>query len=1345
MIKNCVDSRRTMETIDLLIIENHQQSTLLDKYIIIHHEEETILDRAVMPQLHLEKSIGFSHFYKHSFDNAPVIYIYGNNSKSVSSLALIHQFYPFGFVKVPWQNSQDYVLNEPPPLTFSAAQHIDPTILIPTLKEFELMAQIYERLERFKISVLILTVHQYTSIYGFNSLERFIKITYLNPNDRFRLWTLLSNGKVAGINFECFNFHFHYLDIFMREFDLQGCNSVHLKCVRYRRNIELHKKWLELINATSISTVEIEFDSTISEVFFSKFVPDVLTQTTQQDDLLLNKAWLSRKWNIPSVKELWFDEFQRRKENNIQKKMSQESVRSVDLQVKSGIFDTNRLECDLTTFKNPEKYPEWEQKIRNIIDKVLISTTAKNVSIHEDYKFEACVYCCDSVFLSLENHLKNFENGIRDRSFQILTNESVDESLLIDQMMENYEVESLLSEDLPSEVSQYNSESSGNIILQVDGQNDKKSPKRSRKIPFKPLNVIKTPPHRKRNSRPAQIWSPIVTTPTKRPEQLSVMLDTPTKCAVTPKSDLLSAPSSNYIFSTPVYQSLDTNQYIYNLKPPLYTNAFSFSPDSQFLNLKRKNLVNSWIYLRPVPLYTKTEILCEQPKKIDHPLNSADTKRFICKILCLEILAHTSSFHYNPETDRITCISYSLQNNWQKYCEKSDVLVDDDEYNLIYQLINLIKAFEPDIILGWDIHNLSFGYLVKRCNIYNIDILHAISRTDAKIEGSKWSEVQSTAFSTSGRLFLNAWRICRNNIDLRLYTLENTYQHQFKESFPIIPYKELNFDSHFKKEFAISYIKRKCESVLKILDSIDFICQTIEFSRLYGIPFESVLLRGSQYRVESALYRLCKNNRLLMASPTKDQVNQQMAAEFIPLVMEPSSHFYENPVSVVDFQSLYPSIMIAHNYCFSTLICKLDSQDVSDQLGCFPKVFDKQLLRVFYKYLTLGPNGAVYVNSKVKQGILTKLVSDLLDTRVMIKQSMKIYSDKHLLRLLNARQLALKLLANVIYGYTSASFSGRMPMVEVADSIVGMGRYTLQHTKDFIEDRYPVFVRYGDTDSLFIECIDYDRKSAIAFSQELIKEISHSLPNPMKLKFEKVYLKSFLLTKKRYCGYKVENFNDAPEFEAKGIETVRRDGCLLCSNLLKKALIFLFENPKKNLLMNYLTELFENIQDYPLLFFIIAKEVRVGTYKQLPPGAIVAQRQMENEPGFQSQYGDRQPYLVIYNESKLKDNVVSPHEFLNRKDWIINFDYYLEKQISPVFERIFQFVNIDIPSLIRSLNRKNINYRIISATRTKEYYHLNEICRSCMQETCLHSHNFSCENYTCKVFDRKLKINGEFY
>ena len=73
------------------------------------------------------------------------------------------------------------------------------------------------------------------------------------------------------------------------------------------------------------------------------------------------------------------------------------------------------------------------------------------------------------------------------------------------------------------------------------------------------------------------------------------------------------------------------------------------------------------------------------------------------------------------------------------------------------------------------------------------------------------------------------------------------------------------------------------------------------------------------------------------------------------------------------------------------------------------------------------------------------MLSEILDTRVMVKNSMSCDSiDKSFLKLQNNRQLALKYIANVTYGYTSASFSGRMPCAEIADSIVQTGRETLE-------------------------------------------------------------------------------------------------------------------------------------------------------------------------------------------------------------------------------------------------------------------------------------------------------------
>ena len=143
----------------------------------------------------------------------------------------------------------------------------------------------------------------------------------------------------------------------------------------------------------------------------------------------------------------------------------------------------------------------------------------------------------------------------------------------------------------------------------------------------------------------------------------------------------------------------------------------------------------------------------------------------------------------------------------------------------------------------------------------------------------------------------------------------------------------------------------------------------------------------------------------------------------------------------------------------------------------------------------------------IREGVLRKMLTALLDTRVMVKQSMKLYkSDRALSRLLDARQLGLKYLANVTYGYTSASFSGRMPCVEIADSIVQTGRETLERAIQTLNsnEEWGAKVVYGDTDSVFINLPGCSFDKAFTIAKDMVERVTRVNPYPVKLKFEKV-------------------------------------------------------------------------------------------------------------------------------------------------------------------------------------------------------------------------------------------------
>jgi DNA polymerase zeta len=100
-------------------------------------------------------------------------------------------------------------------------------------------------------------------------------------------------------------------------------------------------------------------------------------------------------------------------------------------------------------------------------------------------------------------------------------------------------------------------------------------------------------------------------------------------------------------------------------------------------------------------------------------------------------------------------------------------------------------------------------------------------------------------------------------------------------------------------------------------------CNYIKYahsSHRYGITLFDVITRGSQYRVEAVLMRVMKPLGYCAPSANKVQVAQQASIEVIPLVLEPNSQFYVDPVLVLDFQSLYPSMILAYNLCYSTCL-----------------------------------------------------------------------------------------------------------------------------------------------------------------------------------------------------------------------------------------------------------------------------------------------------------------------------------------------------------------------------------------------------------------------------------------
>jgi DNA polymerase zeta len=645
------------------------------------------------------------------------------------------------------------------------------------------------------------------------------------------------------------------------------------------------------------------------------------------------------------------------------------------------------------------------------------------------------------------------------------------------------------------------------------------------------------------------------------------------------------------------------------------------------------------------------------------------------------------------DCDRVEKIRKTVGNNVEVEAEES-------ELDLLNRMVDIVREYDPDVLTGYEVHNNSWGYLIERARLqYEFNLPDEFSRMKSQSHGrfgkdsDRWGFNHTSTVRITGRHTINIWRAMRSELNLLQYTMENVVFHLLQRRIPHYSYASLTkwYRSKRPKDLAkvLNYFVSRTKLDLDILDANELIPRTSEQARLLGVDFFSVFSRGSQFKVESLMFRIAKPESFILVSPSRKQVGAQNALECLPLVMEPQSAFYSSPLLVLDFQSLYPSVMIAYNYCYSTCLGRITNWRGTNKLGFGDFRRAPGLLELVQDKLNIAPNGMMYVRPEMRKSLLAKMLGEILETRVMVKSGMKVdKDDKTLQQLLNNRQLALKLIANVTYGYTSASFSGRMPCSEIADSIVQTGRETLEKAIALIHsvERWGAEVVYGDTDSLFVYLKGRTRDDAFKIGNEIAKAVTDVNPRPIKLKFEKVYHPCVLLAKKRYVGFKYESPNQTePEFDAKGIETVRRDGTPAEQKIEEKALKLLFRTADLSQVKSYFqaqcTKIMSgrvSIQD-----FCFAKEVKLGTYADKgppPPGALIATKRMLRDPRAEPQYGERIPYVVMAGApgARLWERCVEPERLLHDAHAELDAEYYINKNLIPPLERIFNLVGANV-------------------------------------------------------------------
>ena len=440
-----------------------------------------------------------------------------------------------------------------------------------------------------------------------------------------------------------------------------------------------------------------------------------------------------------------------------------------------------------------------------------------------------------------------------------------------------------------------------------------------------------------------------------------------------------------------------------------------------------------------------------------------------------------------------------------------------DEFEMLRGFSEFIRTYDPDIITGYNVLNFDNVYLIQRIEALcpqhdgpyceNCSSIRTFSRIDRpttlkkRYTHTKQRGGQETWEAwIEGRDWMDLYRVVMTDHKLRSYKLDNVCSELLGTQKIHIAYDDIPKHQKtpagrvFLAQYCVKDAWLPCQIIIKRCKLVN----AIQMSQVTGVPLTTILHRGQQIRTLMLMLRQVKSRCRLDPSHHRWFLPDEFKK--IPVeggfegavVITPKPGFYETPVVTLDFASLYPSIMRAYNMCFSTLIPRF-----TDTLGKYqwspethmikdPKEENYPEVRPVRSFdypeggkfeYKLQKTDVCFVTTKKRVGILPEILESLLNERKRVKKLRKKYGEKSMdYAVLDGRQLALKVCANSVYGFTGAGM-GYLSEKRIASSVTRVGRGMANHTKWMCEDRYKdhgLEIVYGDTVSnIFLRTFHY--------------------------------------------------------------------------------------------------------------------------------------------------------------------------------------------------------------------------------------------------------------------------------
>lgn len=491
------------------------------------------------------------------------------------------------------------------------------------------------------------------------------------------------------------------------------------------------------------------------------------------------------------------------------------------------------------------------------------------------------------------------------------------------------------------------------------------------------------------------------------------------------------------------------------------------------------------------------------------------------------------------------------------------------EYDMLLAFMIFLKIVSPYIITGYNINNFDFKYINTRLvNLYKINPGKFTKLKRGKFYTYTPKESQSS-FITKTKVFytgvipLDMYNVCTAKLSLANYKLDTVATSCLDKKKDDLSYKQLpkEYASGPKGRKTVGkYCIQDANLVVELFKKFNYHVEAVEVARLAHITTRKVIFDGQQSRIFSCILFESKSYHMIIPDFSKTH-DKNITSYQGATVLNPKIGFYADPTVVFDFESLYPSIMMAHNLCYTTYVTN------EKELETVPNE----------NVLTVEINGQVhkFVNRDVRESLLGKLLDKWLTKRKMVKRQMAMCEDPKAKLIYDKKQFALKVTCNAIYGITGTSY-GVLPCLPIAATVTYLGRSMLVATTDYINttmqgmDFYKatfglsdedflgeplITVIYGDTDSMFVIIKNIREEVLLRISPSMADHITqHLFKKPIKLSFEKILNPLMLVCKKRYYG------KSGTSMLFKGIEVVRKTSCGFVKKTVLEIIDLLFND-----------------------------------------------------------------------------------------------------------------------------------------------------------------------------------------